>query len=344
MGRITVIGDTSSGKTCFLYAMYNFIADGYVDGFTMSATNDEQDSLLQKMYRILSDKSRGLDRFPAASQTREEYEFSLQYGFREIASFKWSDYPGAYISNQGEGAGELINDLTGSDAWVIFIDGEKLRDVILEHTPMKRKKMLIDICGKYNRFISHNYSIIPSSVPIIVTKSDALINPLIEQYVQEGESESKAVSKAFFEVEYAVKQGFSAFFADTNDSVKSISIVTLGDRLMENSYQGELEPINIEYPITLSMLSILCHNFNNKFQRISDLKKMIEQDKERFFSSEERRKEWQAEIDRIRPQLAIWQKMATAILSTLAESKKLWKGGVELNLAEYYSNELLLNE
>lgn len=344
MNRITVIGDTSSGKTCFLYAMYNFIAEGYVDGFTMSATSDEKDSQLQKMYSILSDKSLGLDRFPAASQTRDEYEFSLQYGFKEIASFKWSDYPGAYISNQGEGAGELINDLAESDAWVIFIDGEKLRDAILEHIPMRRRKMLMDICGKYNRFISNNNSIIPSSVPIIVTKSDALINPLIEQFVQEGESESRAASKAFFEVENIVKQGLSAFFADTNESLKSISIVTLGDRLMENSYTGDLDPVNIEYPITLSMLSILCHNFDNVFKRISELKRMIEHDKTKFFSSASRRNQWQMEIDKIRPQLNNWQKMAKAILSTLAESKKLWKGGIEVNLVDYYSNELLLNE
>jgi hypothetical protein len=36
--------------------------------------------------------------------------------------------------------------------------------------------------------------------------------------------------------------------------------------------------------------------------------------------------------------------MAKAILSTLAESKKLWKGDFEVNLVDYYSNELLLNE
>lgn len=344
MNRITVIGDTSSGKTCFLYAMYNFIAEGYVDGFTMSATSDEKDSQLQKMYKILGDKSLGLDRFPAASQSRDEYEFSLQYGFKEIASFQWSDYPGAYITNQGEGSTELINDLASSDAWVIFIDGEKLREAILENATMRRKKLLMDICGKYNRFIANNRTSIPVSVPIIVTKSDALINPLIEHYMLEGENETKAATKAFFEVEAIVKQGLSAFFADTNESLKSISIVTLGDQLMENGYSGELDPINIEYPITLSMLSILSHNFDRVFNRIADLKKMIEHDKTKFFSSAEKRNQWQKEIDKIRPQLHEWQKMAKAILSTLAESKKLWKGNMEINLVDYYSNELLLNE
>lgn len=68
MSKITVIGDTSSGKTCFLYAMYNFIAQGYVEGFTMSAANDAQDSELQSMYELLENKSLGNDRFPSQAQ------------------------------------------------------------------------------------------------------------------------------------------------------------------------------------------------------------------------------------------------------------------------------------
>lgn len=342
MNKITVIGDTSSGKTCFLYAMYNFIALGYVDGFTMSATSDGKDSELQKMYEILDNSSLGADRFPTASTSRDVYEFSLQYGFKEIASFQWSDYPGTYISNQGEGVEELLNDLASSDAWVIFIDGEKLSEAVLETNTMRKKKKLIDVCGKYNKFIANNRTSIPTSVPVIVTKSDVIINRLIEHFVKSGDSADRAAEKAYFEVESMVKQGLSAFFAETSDALKSISIVTLGDELMKDGYRGELDPVNIEYPITLSMLSILTHNFHNVFRRISDLKKYIQEDQEKFFSSKKRRDEWQAEIDRIRPQLTEWQKMAKAILSTLADDKKLWKNGAEYNLKEYYQKEFLM--
>lgn len=344
MNKITVIGDTSSGKTCFLYAMYNFIALGYIDGFTMSAISDGKDSELQKMYEILDNSSLGPDRFPTASTSRDVYEFSLQYGFKEIASFQWSDYPGAYISSQGEGVEDLLNDLSSSDAWVIFIDGEKLCDAILETTPIKRKKKLIDVCGKYNKFIANNSNSIPPSVPIIVTKSDVIINQLIDHFTKSGENPNKAAEKAFFEVENIVKQGLSGFFAETNDALKSISIVTLGDELMKDGYRGELDPVNIEYPITLSMLSILNHNFDSLFNHISNLKQYIHEDCEKFFSSKKRRDEWQAEIDRIRPQLTEWQKMANAILSTLAESKKLWKNGEEYNLKEYYFKEFLIED
>lgn len=339
MSKITVIGDTSSGKTCFLYAMYNFIAQGYVEGFTMSAANDAQDSELQSMYELLENKSLGKDRFPTPSSNREPYDFSLQYGFREIAAFTWVDYPGGYIKGQGDGVEEFIEDVSSSDAWVIFLDGEKLCKAILEED----RRLLMDVCGKYNRFISRNNNYIPCSVPIIVTKSDILINSLIDNYIALGNSESDAIEKSVFDVNESVKRGLNALFADANDSIKSISIVTLGDRLSDNGYMGDLDPTNIEYPITLSMLSILKHRFDDKFSRISELKQMIEKDKERFFSSKARRDEWQAEIDNIRPQLGEWQRMANAILSTLSESKKLWKNGNEYNLIEYYKNEFLID-
>ena len=51
----------------------------------------------------------------------------------------------------------------------------------------------------------------------------------------------------------------------------------------------------------------------------------------------------QAEIDKIRPQLGEWQRMANAILLTLSESKKLWKNGNEYNLIEYYKKEFLID-
>ena len=167
MSKITVIGDTSSGKTCFLYAMYNFIAQGYVEGFTMSAANDAQDSELQSMYELLENKSLGNDRFPSPSANREPYDFSLQYGFREIADFTWVDYPGGYIKGQGDGAEDFVEDISSSDAWVIFLDGEKLCNAILEKDSFKQKKLLMDICGKYNKFIGKNKKI-GSNNPLIL--------------------------------------------------------------------------------------------------------------------------------------------------------------------------------
>jgi hypothetical protein len=327
MQKVTVIGDTSSGKTSFLYAMYNFIAMGYVDGFTMSATDDIADNKLQDKFSILENYSLGEKRFPKPSNERETYEFELQYGFVEIANFEWVDYPGGYISENGEGRNDLTNDLKNSDAWVIFIDGEKILKVL------EGRKSVMDICGKYNKFIGKLITqkiTIPKALPIIITKGDLIGNSGIENWQEK--------------VQEIIKRGMSPCFANNFESLVSISTVSLGNNIANNNFKGELDPINIEYPITISMLSILNNLFDVEFYEVARLKKLIEEDYDKFFSSLNRRQEWQRKIDAIAPKLVKWQKMANAILNTLHDEKSLWHCGEKLSMVDYYRKEFLISQ
>ncbi|GHT35839.1 hypothetical protein FACS189434_14060 [Bacteroidia bacterium] len=326
MSKVTVIGDTSSGKTSFLYAMYNFIAMGYVDGFTMSATDNMVDYTLQEKFAQLANATLGMRRFPGASTVREVYEFELQYGFQEIAKFEWIDYPGGYISENGEGRNELTNDLRNSDAWVIFIDGEKLLSVLED------EMSIIAICGKYNRFVSRliNQGIsIPKSLPIIITKGDLIANSGIENWKEK--------------VQETIKQGISPCFTSTFNSLVSISTVSLGSNIADNNFKGELDPINIEYPITISMLSILNNLFDIERSEDADLNRKIEKEEGRWWASDRKLTEWQRQIDAITPKLVKWQKMAKAILNTLHDEKSLWYSGEKLSMVDYYHEKFLIN-
>ncbi|MFI3305297.1 MAG: hypothetical protein R3Y68_02145 [Rikenellaceae bacterium] len=331
MNKITVIGNTSSGKTCFLYAMYNYIAYGYIDGFTMSASNPIQDQKLQDAFDQLENAQLGNERFPHPSQEREQYNFSLQYGFREIASFEWADYPGGYI---GQKEDDLTSDLRTSDAWVIFIDGEKLYKAIKENDDRKKKIACIKACGAYNKFITDLRSKgahIPKSIPIIVTKGDLIINSSIEN------AKDLIID--------CVKIGISSLFVNLpagDASLVSISIVSLGNEIAENNYSGELDPINIEYPITISMLSILNNLFDNRYFKIRELKDLIEKENSKFFSKQRKIEAWNDEINAIVPDITRWQKMAQAILDTLSDDKKLYTQGQEISLVEYYQTEFLI--
>ena len=333
MNKITVIGNTSSGKTCFLYAMYNYIAYGYIDGFTMSASDNIQDKKLQDAFSQLENTQLGDQRFPRPSQDREQYDFSLQYGFSELASFQWADYPGGYI---GQKEDELISDLRTSDAWVIFIDGEKLYKAIQTEDLHKRRIESVKACGIYNKFITElraRGSKIPKSIPIIVTKGDLIIN--------------SNINDAIDKIVECVKLGISSLFVDLpgkDSSLVSISLVSLGHEIAQNNYTGKLDPINIEYPITISMLSILSNLFSNKYREIKDLITLINKDKEKIFSSKKRRDEWKVEIQSKIPDIERWQKMAKAILATLSDDKKLYTQGTEMSLVKYYQNVFLIRE
>ena len=65
MAQFTILGETGSGKTCYLVGMYSEMAAG-IGGYSIIAKNDEDDLKLQDMYDRMYDSSLGADRFPAA--------------------------------------------------------------------------------------------------------------------------------------------------------------------------------------------------------------------------------------------------------------------------------------
>ncbi len=328
MEKITVIGDTNSGKTCFLYAMYNFIAMGYVNGFTISASDVIVDKKFQDYFVKLKDSNLGKKRFPAPSNTKENFVFSLKYGFTEIASFCWSDYPGGYLKDNGEGSDDLVEDLYNSQAWVIFIDGDLLCEALGNADEGKKRKAVIKVCEKYNRFITKltNEHKLPAVIPIIVTKSDIVINSGIN-----GD-----------EIITAIKTGLSSLFVDGCNALVSISLVSLGDNIAENDYRGELDPINIEYPITISVLAILNNMFEAMLNNVEDYIVRIDDDYDKFLtSSKAKREEWQGKIDELNIDLDKCHRMANAILNTLSDEKKMWMGEKELSMIKFYQDKFL---
>ena len=60
--RFTILGETDSGKTCYLLGMYYEMSMGEA-GYTVVATNEEDDGKLAERYERLKDKSRGQSRF-----------------------------------------------------------------------------------------------------------------------------------------------------------------------------------------------------------------------------------------------------------------------------------------
>lgn len=333
MNKITVIGDTASGKTCFLYAMYNFISEGYVPGFTIATDNISQDNFLEQMYDRLSNGELGLERFPAPSNNREIYNFKLQYSFQDVAEFEWVDYPGSDIKDNGEGSQKLVSDLSDSQAWVIFIDGDKLANVILEPIDSQYKK-LVSLCGKYNRFIAKINKSIPKTVPIIITKGDLLMSKLCSRFSSDDE--------LFEQINSAIINGFSGLFGEMNDIIKSISLVSLGDTISENNYSGELCPENIDYPITLSVLSILGSRFTDRAERLECLREKISKEQDRLFTRERFIREYEAEMRLISPDLPKWSSMASAMLRQFSDKKSIWKGNKPMNFKEYYKKQFLI--
>ena len=361
MNKITIIGDSGSGKTCYLYAMYHQLSYGYIKGFTVSCMTDdyiphpdyEKDEELGDCYKKLENPNLGAERFPYRSDVKENYVFSLKYRLQDVLLFKWIDYPGGYIDSRNGGSEEFLADLRLSDSWVIFIDGLKLYKALVEiKDPAEKNRFLHEqVFGKYERCLHNNASLIPSFISIIVTKSDLLLKPLFKKWYEEltnyspSERIKYAQSKAREEVSDLFKENIFDNIPEEKFQI-SISYVTLGDSISENNYAGQLEPRNIEFPITISILSILEKQYKAIVEEIKRKESEIERIRQSIFTSKEKRIALQKEIDNtLRPKLEHKKTVAIAILERVNEDVILYNHGRDnqISIKNYFNNAFNIN-
>ena len=74
--KFTILGETGSGKTCYLLGMYYEMSMS-VAGYTVIATDPDADKNLTLRYEMLKDKSRGQNRFPAGTNDVQKFNLRL---------------------------------------------------------------------------------------------------------------------------------------------------------------------------------------------------------------------------------------------------------------------------
>ena len=344
MKQITVIGDTGSGKTSYTYAMNHYLAFGHIKGFSLSCMNDssidprpdyDKDEEMNERYEQLANAELGPDRFPLPSNKKTSYNFSLKYRLKKVTDFKWGDYPGNWIDSRDGGADMFLTDVRNSDTWSIYIDGAKLYHALIEIKDSKeRNNYLYDkVFGKYLRFMHVNADYIPSFISIIVTKSDLLLRPLFKKWYAElavytpSERMTYAQQKAREEVINLFKDMIFDNIPEEKFQI-CISFVTLGDSIAENNYRGPLDPKNIAFPITVSLLSILAKEFKTLQDDIAAKQYRIEEIRQSIFTSKEKRIYLQNEIDNnLRPRMEHIRTAARAITQRINDNVILYNKG-----------------
>lgn len=246
MAQFTILGETGSGKTCYLVGMYSEMAAG-IGGYSIIAKNDEDDLKLQDMYDRMYDSSLGADRFPAASDQAQKYEFKLQYGFRDIMSFSWLDYPGGIIRTKGSedevSYNTLKEHLKKSSAVFVCIDGEKLKGNRTSEKSRKIKRTTQNI----NKFLA-DYLNEDNKVPavgIIITKFDCCCEDTNKD-----------------EIEEIIRKSISPLFTEKAKAFVVFIPVSLGSEIAENS-SGDIEPKNIHMPITIGIYFALLDKYKD---------------------------------------------------------------------------------
>ena len=236
--KFTILGETGSGKTCYLLGMYYEMSMG-VAGFTVKAKNDDDDKNLAIRYEILKDKSRGAGRFPAGTDDVQKMEFDLRFANETIDSFEWVDYPGGFLdSTKRDSDSELYKEVEESinNSYMLFIcvDGANLvGDDTDEKIDKVRRKCGRNITPYLGDIKKHNENFPP--VGIIITKYDLCKDDTDEDEIRE-----------------IMEEAFDSLFSD-EDALVFVIPVSLGDNLKDDDHRGDLKPINIELPILLGM-------------------------------------------------------------------------------------------
>lgn len=279
--KFTILGETGSGKTCYLLGMY-FEMSMSVAGYTVIATNPDDDKNLTLRYEMLNDKSRGQNRFPAGTDDVQKINFNLQYAYETILPFQWVDYPGGFLDPtrrdvSSEQYQEVEKSINESDMLFICIDGANLvgngtRNKIRK-VKSKCAKNINPYLGNLKDKLKKEGATLPP-IGMVVTKYD-----LCDEYTDPQE------------VKEIIEAAFEPLFED-DETFVAIIPVSLGATLQDDSYQGELEPMNIHIPILMGinfalidMLHYGKYLIEEDRKNVREAEQLKREEEDRFFLS-----------------------------------------------------------
>lgn len=251
---ISILGISNSGKTSYLTALfYRMLAsrNGYLlvgkDAFT-------SENLLNNVNN-LRNSSLKEDRFsPNNKKDITKYSFDLLYNFDDIVmSLDLYDYSGSVLSSKKtrnmEDYKKFKDTINKSNSILLFIDSSFFVGGDNEEKVDNIKFECASIFNSFIRdYIESGNKILP--VSIVVTKYDLL---------------NKSISDE--DLCKIIKESFDPLFdKKTNrlDRIVSIIPISLGEKISEKDYAGELKPVNIYLPFFFSLYFAL--DKNDKFQ------------------------------------------------------------------------------
>ena len=186
--KLTILGETGSGKTCYLLGMYYEMSAGR-DGYSIIASDRDESRLLVTRFKNLKDASLGRARFPEPTDAAQKYNFELQHAFNTILPFEWIDYPGGWLDvskSAGSELDEVENSIYNSTALFICIDGENLTgNNTQDKIERVREKCSRHISPYLGRLTNKNRGKKFPPIALIITKFDLCNRETDEEEIRE---------------------------------------------------------------------------------------------------------------------------------------------------------------
>lgn len=306
---MTILGTSGAGKTCYLLSMYHKMCIG-MNGFTIT-TDDDTDVDLRHRYDQMKDRSLGNRRFPAGTDGRSQYEFTLECGYKPVMSFSWDDYPGGYLDVKGTGDmdsyKQIEQSILNSSCLFICIDGTLLQgDDIDEKISAIQDDCSIYINPFFSKYIKEHGALPPTA--FVITKWDIC-----------------APDNSSDDLKKIISEAFSPFFEAGKTGKTMAAIIPVSIDIYSNSTEPgkRMRPYDIELPIFMGIFFALQNKINNDKQNKTSLQNQISNERSTFwsflFGDSDSVKQMNTDVRAIQNKLNINQQNLQKIFRQLAE-------------------------
>lgn len=163
--NILMLGHSGVGKTTYMASMYALLQTP-IDGFSVKAQSDiEHNQLIQMANNIKH------SRYPAPTDQRSKYQFSLNFQGKSVLDFDWVDYRGGALRDRKDtvDSEQLVKDINESEVVIMFCDSQS----ILNGTAKREIDRMTQLVG---RAAAAEQSAL--SIGIVYTKADLFGNKL----------------------------------------------------------------------------------------------------------------------------------------------------------------------
>lgn len=257
MEKITMLGVSNSGKTCFIYAMYDFMQK-VQNGFTFITNDPDVDMDLNEGWESIAFD--GI--WPPGTGQTSFYDFTVLFKSRPIMEFSWCDYRGGATTDRSsqQDVEELHKRIYDSECLIICIGADTIK-AILNNDNRKSRELV-----KLNYYISLFAAKKQRRVPVIFTLTKA------DLYTTNDQKQLLSVIREYFSALY--EQGSGWLFAIVPVTLGQFEESSIGDK----SIRGKIAPKNIHIPVMFFLHSIL----KERIRDIQDKLAGISSDKNKY--------------------------------------------------------------
>jgi GTPase SAR1 family protein len=254
--KITMLGTSKAGKTCYMLAMYAKMSEG-INGFTLSTKDPDRDLELIDQWEKLVEEE-GEDRWPTPNDENfHSYSFNFNYSLTtRLMGFDWLDYRGGALrdSSTKKDVEELRQRLVTSSCVFLCISGEYLSEPsdasVSTKAGIRRMNQLIGEFGTSGEKVP---------VVIVITKYDLCRR------------------RPKLEIVGDIKQLFGVFFEKGTGWPVMICPVTLGMDLENNLNSGLIVPVNVHLPLVFAIYSEVMKEAYEAQERLEQSRRRLEE-------------------------------------------------------------------